>query len=254
MVTASVVIFGPRFLGVPKWWRIASRHGKSMGTFLSDECELNCSRLNLVRLREPLRRMEFPRSHLSDHALQRLQERFKISSAELLRLLNADLGKKIGVSVRTHLIHRLLWSQVDRSLLVAIQDAITGTLLAVLTVEMYQREYEANLTERRLRHVVNQMVHAGYAPVEMWEPVDPNQFVTIYARLTSSEHLVALGRYRGEIASVDLSTLGKESEFWAWLVRGLRERGHNIETLEFVTGKFSGGDHQQIPYALAGDA
>lgn len=198
--------------------------------------------------------MEFPRSHLSDHALQRLQERFKITPDELLCLLNAGLGKKIGVSVRTHLVHRLLWSHVDRSLLVAIQDAITGTLLTVLTVEMYRREYEANLTGRRLRHVVNQMVHAGYAPDAMWEPGDPDEFVTIHVRLTSSERLVSLGRYRGEIASVDLSMLGQESAFWAWLVGELRDRGHRIETLEFVLGKFSGGEHQQIPYALAGDA
>lgn len=198
--------------------------------------------------------MVFTRARLSEHARLRVRERFKITPDELLRLLNSGLGKKIGVSVRTHLVHRLLWSHVDRSLLVAIQDAITGTLLTVLTVEMYRREYEANLTERRLRHVVNQMVHAGYAPADMWDPGDLDESVTVWARLTVSEQLVSLGRYRGEIVSVDLSLLGQQSEFWAWLVGELRERGHSIETLESVTGKFSGGEHQPIPYALGRDA
>lgn len=198
--------------------------------------------------------MQLPRSHLSGHAVQRLQERFRITPEELLRLLNAGLGKTIGVSARTHLAHRLLWSHVDGCLLVAIQDVVTGTLLTVLTTEMYQRDYEANLTEKRLRHVVNQMVHAGYAPPRMWAAGDHDEYVTLYARLSSSERLSPLGRYRGAIDSADLSTLGRKPEFWLWIADELKDRGLSIELLESVKGKFAGGEHQEIPYTVVSDA
>src|SRR3546814_9499054 len=66
-----------------------------------------------------------------------------------------------GRSARTHLAHRLLWSHVDESLLVAIQDVVDGTILTVLTLEMYCGKYGQNITDRRICRVVNQMVHAG---------------------------------------------------------------------------------------------
>src|SRR3546814_4537056 len=67
-------------------------------------------------------RMIFPKSYLSQHAQDRILERLRIRPQDLLDLLNGGHGKKIGRSARTHLAHRLLWSHVDESLLVAIQD------------------------------------------------------------------------------------------------------------------------------------
>jgi hypothetical protein len=73
------------------------------------------------------------------------------------------MGKKIGVSRETHLMHRLVWSYVGDAPLVAIQDVINGTVLPVLSVDMYRREYASNLTEKRLHQVLNQMARAGFA-------------------------------------------------------------------------------------------
>src|SRR3546814_10376923 len=108
--------------------------------------------------------MIFPKSYLSQHAQDRILERLRISPQDLLDLLNGGHGKKIGRSARTHLAHRLLWSHVDESLLVAIQDVVDGTILTVLTLELYCGKYGKNITDRRICRVVNQMVHAGLVP------------------------------------------------------------------------------------------
>ena len=112
--------------------------------------------------------MKFPASRLSGHACLRLSEHFKIVANELLRLLNSGLGKVIGFSEETHLVHRLVWSHLDGAFLVAIQDVTDGTVLTVLPVDMYRERYGENLTDKRLHHVINQMVHAGYAPPSLW--------------------------------------------------------------------------------------
>lgn len=201
-----------------------------------------------------LHRMKFPPSHLSNHACQRLRERFKIEASELLRLLNSGLGKKIGVSAQTQLAHRLVWSPIDQAFLVAIQNVVDGAVLTVLTIEMYQRDYESNLTEKRLRHVVNQMVHSGHAPTCLWKQGDADEIVSVYATLATSTKTVALGRWRGLLASADLSKLGRQPEFWAWVARTLEERGYDIHALEEISAKFSGCDHKAVPYQLASDA
>lgn len=192
--------------------------------------------------------MIFPPTLLSSHARERIQERFKISEHELLDLLNAGIGKKVGKSARSNLVHRLVWSHIDRSILVAIQDVVSGIVLTVLPVDMYRREYASNLTEQRLRHVMNQMVHAGYAPPDIWSPGDKEENVTVYATMSNSITRVALGRWRGEVTTVDLSALGRSALFWTWVAEETLTRGLTIDQIESISAKFSGGDHQQIPY------
>lgn len=180
-----------------------------------------------------------------------MNQRFKIAPEKLLILLNAGMGKKIGVSARTNLLHRLVWSDDDEVPLVAIQDVVNGTLLTVLTIEMYRREYPENLTESRLRHVVNQMVYAGLVPIGKWNPGDKEECVTVYAMFSYFEYCVALGRWKGELLSADLTLLGKDVVFWDWVAKEISKRNHALEDLLQVHAKFSGGDHQAIPYALS---
>jgi len=192
---------------------------------------------------------KFPPSVISSHARSRVLERFKIAPSELLELLNTGLGKRIGVSAaRSHLVHRLVWSHVDGEALIAIQDIVLGTVLTVLPVEMYREEYEANLTESRLQHVLNQMVHAGLAPRDQWMPGDKEEYVTVFARLANSSQQVALGRWRGPVECVDLSILGAQDAFWSWVTQEISERGHAVHELETICAKFTGGDHQSVPY------
>ncbi len=194
--------------------------------------------------------MIFPPSLLSNHARERIQERFSISEQEFLGLLNSGIGKKVGRSARTNLIHRLVWSHIDNSVLIAIQDVVSGIVLTVLPVDMYRREYGSNLTEKRLRHVMNQMVHAGFAPPDIWSPGDKEENVTVYVTMANSTTQVALGRWRGEVTNVDLSALGKSTSFWTWVAEETLSRGLTTDQVQSVSAKFSGGAHQQIPYNL----
>lgn len=198
--------------------------------------------------------MKFSASRLSGHAYLRLSERVKIEGTELLRLLNSGLGKAIGFSDQTHLVHRLVWSHLDGAFLVAIQDVTDGTVLTVLPVDLYRERYGKNLTDKRLHHVINQMVHAGYAPPSLWVKGDADEYVTVHVTLSTSPTTVALGRWRGLVTSADLSELGRHDEFWQWVVSELARRGHEVSALESISAKFTGGDHQAVPYALAGDA
>jgi len=193
--------------------------------------------------------MSFPKSTLSAHATVRLSERFRISSADFLKLLNAGQGKKIGISSSTRLAHRLLWSHVDEQLLVAIQDVVNGTILTVLTIEMYCRDYNSNITDGRIIKVINMMVHSNLAPASLWRPGAPDECVTVYATIQDSLKPVALGRWRGVVESVNLHDLGKIPEFWSWIVNKILAKGYMTEHLASVQARFSGGDLQDIPYA-----
>lgn len=192
--------------------------------------------------------MRFPRSQLTRHAEIRLEERFQISANSLLELLNGQQGKKTGVSSKTHLMHRMLWSPVDKQMLVAIQDAITGSVLTLLTLEMYQSHYAERITDQRIRRTINKMVHAGLAPPDMWMPGDTEDYVTVYAQVADSPRILPLGRWRGQVDSADLSQLGKQESFWRWVAEQVVSRGNSVDNVEQVTAKFSGGDYQPVVY------
>ena len=197
--------------------------------------------------------MPLPPAKISKHATERTNERFKVSPERLAALMNDGLGKRIGTSTASNLIHRLLWSPEDNGLLVAIQEVVTGTVLTVLTLEMYRRDYAVNLTPNRVRHVVNQMVHAGHIPAAMWQPGDNQECVTVHAHLASVSNVVTLGKWTGHVASPDLSQLGS-LEFWAWVAQRLKEKRHTVSALLRVEARFNGGHNWEVPYLAAGEA
>ncbi|PIQ51131.1 MAG: hypothetical protein COW02_16380 [Comamonadaceae bacterium CG12_big_fil_rev_8_21_14_0_65_59_15] len=168
--------------------------------------------------------------------------------------MNAGLGKRIGASTESNLIHRLLWSPEDNNLLVAIQDVVSGTVLTVLTLEMYKRDYAVNLSENRVLHVINQMVHAEHIPTAMWRPGDPQEYVTVHAHITAIKTPVALGRWTGIVCSPDLSQLGRSLEFWAWVAQRLEGKRYAVESLMRVEARFTGGRNCEVPYHASGEA
>ncbi len=192
--------------------------------------------------------MPLPPALFSKHATERTNERFNVSPEKLTALMKDGLGKRIGASTASNLIHRLLWSPDDNCLLVAIQDVVSGTVLTVLTLEMYKRDYANNLSENRMRHVINQMVHAGHVPAEMWQPGKNQEYVTVHAHLAGALIAVALGRWTGHVSSPDLSQLGKSLEFWTWVSQRLEEKQHAVHSLLRVEARFTGGQNWEIPY------
>ncbi|MBW8470837.1 MAG: hypothetical protein K0M67_21410 [Thiobacillus sp.] len=158
------------------------------------------------------------------------------------------MGKKIGVSKSTNLIHRLMWSPDDGCLLVAIQEIVSGTVLTVLTLDMYRRDYEGNLSENRIRLVINQMVHAGNIPISMWRPGDKQECVTVHAHLAGISSVVSLGRWTRDLLSADLRDLGKSAEFWTWVAHRLSAKGMALEGLVRVEARFTSGHNWEIPF------
>lgn len=196
--------------------------------------------------------MPLPPTTLSVHATNRTLERFKVSPEKLTSLMNDGLGKRIGTSIASNLIHRLLWSPDDSDLLVAIQDVLCGTVLTVLPLEMYKRDYADNLSENRVRHVINQMVHTGHIPSELWQPGDKHERVTVYAHLTEIPIAVGLGRWTGEIRTPNLSELGKYTEFWIWVVQRFTERQYEVDALQRVEARFFEGQNWDVPFRIPG--
>jgi len=193
----------------------------------------------------------FPRSSLSAHAHARLAERFKISADELLELLNSGKGRKVGRSQKAHLAHRLLWSHVDGVLMVAIQDIADGEVLTVLTLEMYRNHNERKLTESRVQKVLNQMVHAGLAPGNLWKPGFADDQVFVSAHLEDDPTPVILGAWKGGVDSLDLAQLGSRTDFWQWVAQRASEKGADVGRVRVVRGRFTGGEAQDVPYLCA---
>lgn len=192
--------------------------------------------------------MQLPPAVFSKHANERTVERFKISPKNLSALMKAGFGKKIGQSRHSNLIHRLLWSPEDECLLVVIQEVISGTVLTVLTTDMYKRDYADNLSESRIIYVVNQMVHAGHVPAEMWNPGCKKCHVTVHAHLSVTPGMISLGRWPRQVNSVNLSRLGIELEFWAWIAQRLVEKQHSVDSLLCVDARFFGGQNWRVEY------
>ena len=126
---------------------------------------------------------------------------------------------------------------------------VNGTVLTVLTIEMYCRDYKSNVTDRRVKKVINMMVHSNLVPASLWQPGASNEHVTVYATIYDSGNIVALGQWKGAVESVHLPDLGKKPEFWSWVANQICTKGHTIESLVSVEAKFTGGDPQVIPYA-----
>jgi hypothetical protein len=118
---------------------------------------------------------------------------------------------------------------------------------------MCKRDYAVNLSENRVRHVINQMVHAEHIPAAMWQPGDQQEYVTVHAYITATKTPVALGRWTGNVCSPDLSQLGRSLEFRAWVARRLDGKRHAVESLMRVEARFTGGRNCEVPYHASGD-
>ncbi len=194
--------------------------------------------------------MPLPLATLSRHASERVLERFEIAPAKLVGLMDEGLGKKIGTSAASNIIHRLLWSPDDSSLLVVIQEVVSGTVVTVLTLDMYRRDYSENILETRVRHVINQMVHAGHAPSAMWQSGDKQEYITVHAHHAANSRPIAIGRWAGAVISPDLSQLGALKEFWSWVAQRLEEKQYSVEGLMGIEARFVGGENINVPYRL----
>jgi hypothetical protein len=181
----------------------------------------------------------FPPASLSAHAARRLSERFQIAESDLLHLLNSGFGKRLGVSKESHLVHRLLWSIEDEAPLVAIQDICNGTVLTVLTIDMYRRNYDDRLTDERLRSVINQLIPAGLLPPTRWLTGSSPPTVFVIGWISDDDAWpsspVNLGRWKQANELDALHLLRDDPAFWTWIAERMQGRGLPLARLRSVT-------------------
>src|SRR5690606_23126261 len=134
--------------------------------------------------------------------------------------------------LRSHLLHRMYWSPADLALFIAVQDVVNGTVLTILTLEMYQERSSIVITDRQIGKVVNEAVLAGDAPTKMWVP-DERPSIRVCAGLSDTE-AVTVGYWNG-LEAPDLEAVGSCRQFWEWLMRKLGDRGYQVANLEWVS-------------------
>ena len=78
-------------------------------------------------------------THFSEHALQRIKERTRMSESKIARKIDTAKAVDIGDEPGLNRKHWLFYSLYDDSCFVAIQDSITGLVITVLTIEYHER-------------------------------------------------------------------------------------------------------------------
>lgn len=187
-------------------------------------------------------------SVFTSHAQERLSERFEISEEQLLEQLNVGrLGVKLGVSKETHLVHRLIWSEYDNNHIVIIQDVINGSILTVLTVDMYRRDYPERLNDKRIQKAINQLKNRK-SKMDVC-PQKPS--ISAIFVFDDGRRLVrSIGKWKEKISMEEIEYLGSRQEFWDWVLESIAKKELPLNDLQYVSGGYSMADRVRIEYAV----
>ncbi len=88
---------------------------------------------------------------LTDHARERLEERTTRSELELLSILDKNLAVNAGHEYPSNRFSRLVFSPTDKEFFIVVQDANSGTVVTILTIEYWnnlsEKQFDGNLTK-----------------------------------------------------------------------------------------------------------
>lgn len=90
---------------------------------------------------------------LTYHATQRLAERTALSEDDLFRLLDNRRCVIVGIEPYTNRLHKLIYSEEDKSHFVAIQDAATGEVITILPLD-YHENLAWKITNEKLKMAI----------------------------------------------------------------------------------------------------
>ncbi len=76
-------------------------------------------------------------THFSQHAFQRISERVRLRSEDIMRMLDAKITVNTGRKPGFNRDHLLFYSELDNDFFVAIQDSLTGTVVTVLPLDYH---------------------------------------------------------------------------------------------------------------------
>ena len=189
------------------------------------------------------------KSTFTNHAKERLSERLKITEEEILELLTIKgCGRRIGCSrKKTHLTHRLLWSEVDENHFILIQDVTNGAILTVLTIDMYKRDYSMNLTAKRLQKAINVIKHINSKRnISEKRP----KICTIFIDNDGRHTIKNIGKWKEIVPKDKIQLLGSNQDFWEWVLAYIVAKDLPLDNLRWVSGGYSIKDRVHIDYKI----
>lgn len=198
---------------------------------------------------------------MSDHAIERLSQRSKLSSEELLAMLNSGRTISLGSFMRSHegRARHLLYSAKDKAFFVAITApsttiGVSGTVVTLLTREQYENDMGR--------------IELSYLLRSAHVALDANDYVVLKKELVAHEShgrpyalrrpkiLVSVHYFDAErrervwrarspnvplahLAEHGLLAIHRHPAFWAWLAQrtdGRIDPGVSIDRIEVGAG------------------
>ena len=78
-------------------------------------------------------------TRFTEHALERVGERLHLSHKEVAQLLDQDMCVALGKDGSSNRVHKLFYSEPDSFWFVAVQDAATGEVITVISIDQHHR-------------------------------------------------------------------------------------------------------------------
>lgn len=185
---------------------------------------------------------------LTTHAKARLAERSKMHEEELLdQLNNGNVGIKLGVSKETNLAHRLVWSEADNNHIVIIQDVINGSVLTVLTIEMYKRDYSDRVNDIYIAEAKAQIINRKR------KLANQQRKISITGMFKSNDgklYAKTIGKWKDNISTDEIESLGRNEFFWVWVMGNIQKKELPLDNLKYITAGYSMTDRVRIEYTV----
>lgn len=185
--------------------------------------------------------------NISEHAKERINKRFKISSDKVLFLLENNFGKIIGRSYDFR-VHYLIWSYEDQGCIILINNSTNEYIVTALNEEMYLNTYPEmiNTLEKNKQKIINLMIYNDLESKKLWK--SDERPLLIYAEHCSNEriHLTYLSMWKDIVYDYGFSSLAINSEFWGLVESKIIEKNISINNVLSIKVKVPDGPFFEI--------
>lgn len=177
-------------------------------------------------------------ARLTKHATQRLAERTTLAHDELFGLIHNQLCVIVGIEPFTNRLHKLIYSESDKTHFVAIQDMATGEVITILPLD-YHENLAWKISEEKLQLAVFKVspeLHSSLYPEED-AANDPSIKCSIQLFLNSpglQSIRKSFGSHRFSKRPSSADDALSDPEFVDKLMKRFRERQIPIRAVEHI--------------------
>ena len=177
-------------------------------------------------------------ARLTNHATQRLAERTTLTHDELFGLIHNQLCVIVGIEPFTNRLHKLIYSEPDKTHFVAIQDMATGEVITILPLD-YHENLAWKISEEKLQLAVFKVSTKLHSSLYSKEEatLDPSIKCSITLFL-NSPGLIAIrksfGYHRFSKRPSNADDALSDPEFVDKLMHKFRERQIPIRAVEHI--------------------